>query len=111
LHWLPLQCPIIHGLWAGKLLVATDSALSVFRPEPEQQLHDAACRFVLTGSFALRSLTALARRRAVSIPAKAGAVNSARGATSPHCPQHWGCANSAIGRTAVNGPQPEQRYS
>jgi hypothetical protein len=79
---------------------------------PEQQPQDGGCRPAdRAGAWALRSLVACAPRLCAGMHAKAGAVSNTRGATVPHRSHAIGKANSAIGRIAVNGPQPGQSYS
>lgn len=100
------QWLIIQGRFADAPFIVTRSAT---RPAPGrtpllQHPQEAGCAFDRVGAWALRSFVALACRTAPSIAANAGAVSIARGAALPHPSQECGSLNSAMGRTAVNGP-------
>ncbi|CCB64783.1 protein of unknown function [Hyphomicrobium sp. MC1] len=71
----------------------------------EQQPHPGACPFDFRGSCDERSFVSAAMRRARLIPAMAGAVKIARGASVPQSGQSCGNSNSDIERRIENGPQ------
>ncbi len=87
-------------------------APTAFFAAPEQHPQDGGCRPAeRAGTCLLRSFVAWALRLWAGMQAKAGAVSITRGAAVPHSSHGIGNWNSAIGRSAVNGPQAGQSYS
>jgi hypothetical protein len=68
-----------------------------------QQGHPVSCARVDRGAWALRSLTAIAERRTLSMPATCGSA-SVRDEACPHDGQSAGRSYAVIGRIAVNEP-------
>ena len=74
------------------------------RPSGRQQAQPDPCEPDERGSLALRSLTAMAVRFVVSIPAMKGARKIARSDIRPQTGQSQGSLHADIGFNSLNGP-------